>query len=261
MIIENRWSWGRQITLAIGLFLVFNALSMYLYNAALLDYTIAEFGFALLSFAITFWALKSTKVFTRRLSMTRPLIIWGLIALVMLVIVFIFAQVPQHIVMVFQAKHFLVNTLIALSAAIFEESICRGLFLSAFLVHAEYNSRTYKMTRSAVYSSFLFGVFHLVNLMGNNPAAVFEQIFWAFVLGVFFSALRFTTNSLWWGILLHFLLDWFPSAGLKSGITATSWGIILAVFAPLLVASIIYLVKADQAYESRVAHGAVQVDS
>jgi uncharacterized membrane protein (DUF485 family) len=44
-------------------------------------------------------------------------------------------------------------------------------------------------------------------------------------------------------------LDWFPSASTKFDIQQASWGIILAVFTPLLVASVIYLVKADQAYQ------------
>lgn len=249
MIIENRWSWGRQITIAIVLFLGFSMMSMLFYNGTFLEQAVADMVYALLSFAIMLWALKSTKVFVHRLALTKPMIIWGIISLVTLGIVFGFGGVPQHVIMVLQAKHLLVNTLVALSAAIFEESINRGFFLSGFLAYAQYNSRSYKLTRSAIYSSILFGTFHLVNLLGGNSSAVFQQVFWAFVIGVFLAALRFTTNTLFWGMLIHFLLDWFPSASTKFDIQQSNWGIILAVFTPLLVASVIYLVKADQVYQ------------
>lgn len=256
MIVENRWSWGRQITLAIVLFLLFNLMSFLFYNATFIDQAIADTIFALLALGLTVWALKSTKVFIHRLTLNRPLLIWGLVCLVALGIVFAFADVPQHIIMVFQTNHLLVNTLIALAAAIFEESICRGLFLSAFLAHAQYNGRSYKLTRSAIYSSVLFGIFHLVNLFGGNPGAVFQQIFWAFVLGVFLSALRLTTNSLVWPMLIHFLLDWFPSAATQLDIKESSWALILIIFGFLLVVSLVYLVQLDRALQSQSAsHG------
>lgn len=256
MIVENRWSWGRLLAAGVGLFLVYNAVMLYLYDAS--EWLVAGIDavIALISLGITWWTLKSFKLFSQRPKFSRSMKIWGLIALVTVMIMMILNGFFQNLPLLFGLNDFWLITVIALATGIFEETLCRGLFFSVFLDHALYNGSSFRFTRSAIYSAVLFGGFHFVNFLGGNPAVVFQQMFWAFVLGVFLAALRVATNTLVWGILLHFLLDWVPSISGPIRQSGSSWWELIAVFGPIFIASLIFLVYTDQRYREIPAENA-----
>jgi membrane protease YdiL (CAAX protease family) len=84
---------------------------------------------------------------------------------------------------------------------IMEELIFRGLIYRA----AEVLTNEHK---TIIISSILFGLFHLVNLSGDNAVAyVLLQVAFTAFIGLGFAALRAKTRSILAGVLIHIVLD------------------------------------------------------
>ncbi|MCP9327916.1 CPBP family intramembrane glutamic endopeptidase [Liquorilactobacillus satsumensis] len=246
MLLNNRWTWGRQLYWGIILFLLFWWLNVFIYDASNTTKAIVNVVLALVALLVAFRGLKSFKLINTKLLFTRNLGIWGILAVAIFIIIMSVENVPLNIITVINSKNFLLDTMIALSAAIFEESICRGLILSAFLGLFIYESSSYKFTKAAVWSAVLFGSMHLINLFGESPRATLQQMLYAFATGVFLAALRITTNCLLWVILLHFILDWGPLIAASNNSVGMSWSLLFVLFTPLLVTSLIYLIYVDR---------------
>lgn len=92
-----------------------------------------------------------------------------------------------------------------LVASLFEETLFRGLILLAMLL-AWGPSRTGTL-KAVFFSSMLFGVIHLFNLVELSIGAVVFQVIGAAMLGVLWSALYLFTQSLWPAIVLHWLTN------------------------------------------------------
>lgn len=243
-ILVNRWSWGRLIYWGIILFLIFFFLSLFFYDTSIIFKTLVDLLLALISLLITFWALRTFKLFSKKITENKQLKFWRTAVLLGIIFLLLAEHVPANIIQVFQNKFFLLDTLIALAAAIFEESVCRGLLFSGFLGHEIYESSNFRLTKAALYSSLLFALFHLVNLIGGDSSAVFEQIGYTFAGGILFAALRVMTNRLFWVILVHFMIDWGPWVGFSQ--TSSNWFSLILVFGPLLVISLGYLISVDK---------------
>ncbi|WP_203649462.1 CPBP family intramembrane glutamic endopeptidase [Secundilactobacillus yichangensis] len=133
--------------------------------------------------------------------------------------------------------------LIALSAGIFEETLCRGLLFSFFL--GIFQSKNQSLLWTATASSLVFGLLHLSHLFnGQSVQTTLQQVFYAFVIGMAFSAIRISTNGIWVGLVIHSLIDFDPT------ITAQmqgdgSWAADLIIFTPLLIIALLYLVKVN----------------
>lgn len=90
---------------------------------------------------------------------------------------------------------------------VYEEVVLRGMVLNKML---EKWGRDKKGILGAVLlSSLLFGLLHLVNLIGKPwlVVATGTQVVYALFLGIFFSAIYLRTKNLWSVIILHMLLD------------------------------------------------------
>lgn len=95
----------------------------------------------------------------------------------------------------------------------YEEILFRGVLLRQFMELFE-NSRR-RILCAVFASSFLFGLIHLINFRtGAGAAAVLTQVGYAFIIGIFFSALLLRTNwNLLWCVILHSLYDMAASFG------------------------------------------------
>jgi membrane protease YdiL (CAAX protease family) len=81
-----------------------------------------------------------------------------------------------------------------------EESLFRGVILTTL--------RRYGTILSVLFSSLLFSLVHITNLMaGFSWNYILVQLYVAFSLGVLFAALRIRTGTIWLVILLHSLID------------------------------------------------------
>lgn len=242
---EARWSWGRQLYWGTILFLLFFFLSMFFYDETLNFRGFANLMLAFLSLYITFKSIGSFKILKVHISPTKALITFGVLAVTGTVIMALVENTPLHIFEAIQSKYIGLNIIMALSSAVLEESICRGLLLSGFVNLFVYESYPYTLTAGSICSALLFSIFHIVNLLGGNANAVFQQIVYAFSIGVFFAALRITTNGLFYPILLHFFLDLVPlEIFTENG--SGNWILMLAIFMPILLFSIFYLLNMDK---------------
>lgn len=126
---------------------------------------------------------------------------------------------------------------IALAAGIGEEFLCRVLLFNLFIKIFE--NKKYVLLWASLYSSILFGLFHLINLLHSSPVdAVLQQVFYATAIGLVFSYLHIFTNGIWLCVLAHFLLDLQPTI-VTLDIQASSWGPILIIFGIVIIVSII----------------------
>lgn len=83
--------------------------------------------------------------------------------------------------------------------SIFEEVGSRGIVLTVFL--SKYSER-----KSILFSSFGFGLLHLLNLFnGANVLWVMGQIVWAFIIGLFYGYAFVKTRSLLPPMIVHYL--------------------------------------------------------
>jgi len=83
--------------------------------------------------------------------------------------------------------------------SIFEEVGSRGIVLTVFL--SKYSER-----KSIIFSSFGFGLMHLLNLInGADMVWVMGQITWAFIIGLFYGYVFVKTRSLLPPMIVHYL--------------------------------------------------------
>ena len=83
--------------------------------------------------------------------------------------------------------------------SIFEEVGSRGIVLTVFL--SRYSER-----KSIIFSSFGFGLLHLLNLLnGANVVWTLGQVVWAFIIGLFYGYAFVKTRSLLPSMIVHYL--------------------------------------------------------
>lgn len=99
--------------------------------------------------------------------------------------------------------------IIALTAGIFEEFLVRILIFDGF--SQLFNHKKYNLLLASIYSSILFGIFHLSNLSFQSMEITLQQVFYAMALGLVFCFIRLKTNGILICILLHSLIDFQPN--------------------------------------------------
>ena len=106
---------------------------------------------------------------------------------------------------------------------LFEEILFRGTILPLLL--SKWGNSRKQIYGCVIISSSLFGLFHLSNLLNDEPAiTVFTQVFYATVIGIAFAAIYLrTNNNLLWCVILHALYDIATEIGdvIASGNTST----------------------------------------
>lgn len=110
-----------------------------------------------------------------------------------------------------------------------EEWLYRGLLLS-FL------TRRWGLRRGAFGSLALFSGLHALNAMaGSPPLLVLGQLFMTFLIGAVFTLGALGTRSIWLGVLVHGLHDFFTIDVLQHGLAGSAAGASGLVAVPALL--------------------------
>lgn len=187
---------------------------------------------------------KTAKLTTpSRIGFQRPIRIW-----LGLIVIFFASLLVLKLNIIFAAGLKLGQlfniALIAISAGVYEEVLCRGLLFSYFL--GVFRSKKHVLLWTAVASSLIFGLLHLSHLFyGQSVQTTLQQVFYAFVIGLAFSAIRISTNGIWVGMIIHSLIDFDPLINLQTQGNG-NWLGYLIIFTPLLIISLLYLVKVNR---------------
>lgn len=105
-----------------------------------------------------------------------------------------------------RGNQILLALLCGLGPGISEEVLFRGMQVPNWLRLKRSNVRQIPVI--AVITSLLFAAMHLINLfVGADPVQSIKQVFYAFGLGMLFSAVYLRTGSLLWPIIIHSLID------------------------------------------------------
>ena len=95
------------------------------------------------------------------------------------------------------------NWVFAFSTALVEETMVRGLVLIAMIL--AWGSTKQGQLKAIFFSSLLFGLIHLINLMIRPPGVVLLQALIVTLPGIFYAALVLTYRTLWPAIVIHWL--------------------------------------------------------
>lgn len=203
-------------------------------------------GFALLSFLL----IKTTKITEKRIKTS--LFTNILLVLIAIIVGLLLSGIFETIKEV--AKQSLpliiISILGAISPGVFEEFLLRGLAFKGF--YDLLGHKKYRLFKSALFSSVLFGLIHLSNLRYGSLNSVLTQVVYAFAVGLLFSVIRIKFNGLAISIIIHSLID--LSTASTTGPGENSWTSIIIVFAPIAIISAICLVRLDKDYEAAFKH-------
>ncbi|MGN1382174.1 MAG: lysostaphin resistance A-like protein [Eubacterium sp.] len=105
---------------------------------------------------------------------------------------------------------------------IFEELLCRGLVLNAFLdAFKEKSAKTIWL--SLILSSIIFGSLHLYNLVsGQDIIGTLMQVLMAVAMGLCFGAIYLRCGNIWVPALLHALTDLTGAIGTNASSTTAA---------------------------------------
>ena len=137
-MVENRWSFGRQLYWGLIFFLGFVFLSLFFFDESERFKNLFELSLGLLAVLVACYSKRGLKILKYRpsfRSQTRWLQWLGLGCLLYMMLV---GHVFSSIYALFFDRHFLDDMLVTLGAATLEEGICRGFLLSGFLGLAVY---------------------------------------------------------------------------------------------------------------------------
>lgn len=95
--------------------------------------------------------------------------------------------------------------IISACAAFFEEYLCRGILIQIGL--GEEKKSYPKILQLALLTSLIFGLAHLGNLTQQPLDVTLYQVYYASALGLYFVAITIRTRTLWWAIIIHFIID------------------------------------------------------
>jgi len=100
--------------------------------------------------------------------------------------------------------HAIIVIVSLIGSGVFEEIFFRGIILNILI-----NKCKISKLFSIIISSFIFGISHLYNFKNGFGYfnIVFSQIFYIFVLGLFFSIIYLKYKNIWPVILIHIILN------------------------------------------------------
>lgn len=252
-LIQTRWSWQQLLLVAVGLFALLFGVDFgskgILFpgygTTAIYIRAVIRFTYALIAAGIFYYGLGGTKLLKRPTPLNAFLKIMITIIGVLLILLLVLTGFPYRLIAMVHSNLFIANTLVALSAGIFEEFTCRGLLLSAFA--DAFRLSRHRYTWAAVTSGVCFGLLHLFNILaGQGVKATIQQAIYAFVLGILFVAVRLTTNSLIWVIVIHFFIDWQQAIFSHVVAGSSPWPAFLIVWTPLLLIGLAYVIGFDR---------------
>lgn len=190
------------------------------------------------------------KIFESRLTLNK----FQLSVLLLLIgySIFIYIEngnIPSLIDLFHQPSNIIIScTFVSLGAGFFEDYFVRGyLFNATQRILNRYNVTQYRMTIIAVITSCIFGLIHFTNLPIENAEAVFQQVFYAFCLGIVFCVFRIITNRIWPVATMHFIFDY--SLSIIQDMTSSSWLETVSIFSVALIIGLVLLISIDRSIE------------
>lgn len=88
---------------------------------------------------------------------------------------------------------------------LFEEVTMRGVILQHMVY--KFSKKKNGVVKAIFWSSFLFGIIHLGNLLAGNYFATFMQVLYAIAIGMIFGTIFLLTKNIWGVVILHWLVD------------------------------------------------------
>lgn len=252
-MVKNKLSWAKEFLLAALFIVLLMGVDFSVRGTAPLLRSVVRLVFALVVAGIVYYVLGTMKLFDRKIKLGTFAKIWGFVFGICLGGLFLLISILGHSAMMMHAKTLASDTMMALSAGVFEEFLCRGLLFSAFL--SAFQNFKYKFTSAALASGIFFGLFHFMNLVsGQGITQTFQQAIYAFVIGAIFASIRLTTNTLVWVVLIHSLIDWQPGISVTHTISSVaSWPVFSAVWGTLLIVTVVFLFAYDGSYHHQEA--------
>lgn len=92
-----------------------------------------------------------------------------------------------------------------IGVAIVEELYVRGLLLN--LIENIFNKNANKTMIAIISSSVIFGLGHILGVLGQPILIIITKVIWTIAMGLYFGVIYKKTNSLWLPIILHFIIN------------------------------------------------------
>lgn len=135
------------------------------------------------------------------------------------------------------------NLVYYLSGSLVEEIMYRGIILTAMIM--AWGREGKGLIKAIIFSSILFGLSHLLNLISAPVFEVLLQIIVVIIPGIFYAVCLRYSKSLWPPIIIHWLTNSIVNIQLANmgtyEITLYNWLTSLVLLIPLLVLSLIML--------------------
>lgn len=136
-----------------------------------------------------------------------------------------------------QSGYIIASLVLTIGVGFSEEIYFRGIILGIWL-------KNRGKTQAIVISSILFGVTHLLNVLGGaSIVATILQIFFAFFYGIVMAFVMIRMKSIWSCMFLHFLHDFCSFIG--RDVPPVAEIILGASQAVVLLAFVVYLIRTD----------------
>jgi len=131
-------------------------------------------------------------------------------------------------------------SILDINMGVFEEIMFRGIILTIFLNY-------FSEKKALIYTSVLFGLVHYANLLNGVNYEMFiyttVQVIWAIGMGFLWGYLVLKTNSIFPGIILHYLSNAFDSLWLYIPTSSIEirliYMLLFAKFIPIIISIII----------------------
>lgn len=245
MIEDSKSSGGEQILVAIILFIFQMFISAFVSDTSLVSNGTIQLIYSIFVLFETWHLLGTGRIFKKNIVANKKMIHYASMIICGLV-VFIFLQdLPFHFA--HSSKMLVGAGILALSSAISEEYIFRGLFTSAILKIIEYyDSISFKITVTALITSFLdaslIAVPYILGMTKLSLTVFGLEFGLNLLLSLVFFCVRMMTNGFRWCVGLHFMVDLMLSITTTNPLTNPVIGGLLAIVACLLLGGLfIYL--------------------
>lgn len=210
-----------------------------------LIYRLIIIAFLIIFVCVAKHFILTTKIFNQRLRLqgiSRKIMLVYLILLILLIVFELIHALP---LIKFPFAKLLFVALSALTTAIFEEFIFRGMLFNAFLLI--FHKEKYGILWASIMCSSLFSLAHLNNLTHQSFISTVGQMIFALAFGLILSCLRIWSNSLNWCIIMHFLQDFSPRmASADYGTSKIELAIL--VFVPIMIFASICIYMLNRRY-------------
>ncbi|WP_367783168.1 CPBP family intramembrane glutamic endopeptidase [Streptococcus pluranimalium] len=196
---------------------------------------------ALATLLVIIFSWRNKKRLAKRFPVKQKLSFWG-----------VSIAIPFLIVGFFWVKHFTISLtfvlpiLTTMLVGVGEEVLFRKIMLSAFLTKTA-------LPKAVLYSSIVFGLSHLVSLLGGSPLKqVLIQVLLATMMGIFYGYLYLLTQRIELLALDHFVWDYMLVGG-----ALRHYPLIAFVIPVLLILRIILIIVMFVFSKREVSHEAI----